>query len=56
MSTLLARAAGVPEHILNQVGLSGHQLRAATKAIANLRVRVASFTRSNEDVIMLPCA
>ncbi len=41
--TLLARAAGMPEHALNS-GLSGHQYRAANKAISGLKVSTLSRT------------
>ena len=36
--TLLARAAGMPEGMLNN-GLSGHQHRAANKAVSGLKVK-----------------
>jgi hypothetical protein len=39
--TLLARAAGLREDLLNN-GLSGHQHRAASRAVAGLKVRPSS--------------
>lgn len=39
--TLLARAAGMPEGMLNN-GLSGHQHRAANKAVSGLKVKPTS--------------
>lgn len=42
--TLLARAAGMPEGMLNN-GLSGHQHRAANKAVSGLKVNPEIWRR-----------